>query len=456
MRTHSILIKWAARGIAAVCVLAGLAGSAPLHPARVAASADQQLHPCGVQAKRTIEPRAVEEGGVFNVKVNYDYDCTNKAKRINLILLVETTIDARNIADRNGLLRSLKDGLSSFVHTTDFANGTTGGLTLVGVDYTYRVPLRGDRDGRDALLQAIEGISLKPISGPVGLGAALVDAVGRLPTGVAGAGESWVIIFDRGAPEFVNNQQPPVTIVDGCNRAVTAGVNIAVVSHEQAPDRFPCVTRGYARRSSGPSAPDLPTIFGELGKSIVSGPQATETVYRDYVHNDTFSYVDGSGRPRPPDDLRGNPPDDISWNNLDSLKPAGGHIIEYQLKTETNVPKPVIKISTTLFPTIKFIWADGNVSDYTLDDPENNPEVCIYRKGKYREDCQALGLPLTPTPTPTTPPTDVPTDTPGPITAVPPTATPADTRAAAWLPRVFMPALLAQGGFDGPWRGARE
>jgi hypothetical protein len=466
MRMHKRLMRLAISSFAGLIVLAGLAGSTPPGSVGVVSAQEEpeeQYHPCGVEAKRVIEPRIVEEGGVISVKVHYDYNCISGKKTINFIMLIEATISEQNITDRNGLQLNLKEGLKNFVNKTTFSNGTTGGLTLVGTDHHHRVPLRGGVDGRQDLLDGIESISLKPISSQVGFGAALVDAVGRLPTNVADAAENWVIIFDRGADEVINNEEPPVTIADGCKRAVRSKVNVAVVSHQDAPYRFTCVTRGYARRSSGAKAPDLPQIFDSLADSIVSGKQARETVYQDYAFNDAFAYVEASGRPRDPDDVRGSPPYDITWKSKDNTKPPGGFNIDYQWRALTDLTDPVTKISVTDFPSILFLWADGSYDEFTLDDPVNNPEVCVYRKGKMQQDCGNFSTytptpeaetptpePETPTPTatdvlPTTPPTVVvPTNTPVPTTAVPPTVpatyTPVPTPAP--LPGLYLPALL--------------
>lgn len=461
MRMHKRLMRLGISSIAGLIVLAGLAGSTPPGSVGVVSAQEEQYHPCGVEARREIEPRIVEEGGVISVKVHYNYNCVSGVKRINFILLVEATISEQNIADRNGLLLSLKDGLKNFVNTTSFTNGTMGGLTLVGEEYTNRVPLRAGREGKDQLLEAIELISLKPIGGAVGFGGALNDAVGRLPTNVEDAAENWVIVFDRGAPEIIaGNPEPPVTIAEACKRATRSKVNVAVVSHQDAPYRFSCVTRGFARRSSGPRAPDLPKIFEDLADSIVRGKQAKETVYQDYAYNDAFAFVEASGRPRDPDDARGSPPYDISWKSKDNTKPPGGFSIDYQWRALTDQTDPVTKISVDDFPSILFLWADGTYDDFTLDDPVNNPEVCVYRKGKQQQDCGAFvpytptpsgdtptPEPATPTPTatdvpPTTPPTAVvPTNTPVPTTAVPPTTPPTNTPQAP-LPGLYLPALL--------------
>jgi len=448
------LSRLAVATVGALLVLVALAASLPTHAEKPVARPQQDYAPCGLVARRTIEPRVIAEGDTLNVKVTYDYNCIGGLKRINFILVVETTISAQRLSDRGQLQTNLKEGLKNFVNVTNFNNGSCGGLTLVGDEYTNRVPLRCDRDGKEQLLQQIELISLKPLGSSAGFGGAIRDAVGRLPTNVADAAENWLIIFDRGAPETIpGNPEPPVTRPEACTIARRSKVNVAVVGHEDSQGRMiSCATRGFYRGSSGSKAPDLPNLFEGLADAVLRGKQANETEYLDFAYSAYFKYVEGSGKPREPDLQRGN---EISWKERAARKPPGGYTIEYQWEAVPDSAPAITKVSNG-GASIAFVWPDNTFDDWRMDDPENNPEVCIHQKNR-RQQCAAFERALTPSPTPLaetpTPTTAPPTNTPVPTTAVPPTLTPEAPTAVPVtntppppsptpVPGIYLPALL--------------
>lgn len=460
----SIGTRMAAAAVACAFVVLSAVpgGAAPLAPA----GPQQSLVPCDPVGTREVSPRVVEEGAKVHVKVHYDFNCVSKTRRINFILIVETTVRSSGVV-RADLLRNLKEGLKSFVNVVDFENGSTGSLVLVGDQYTIRMPLRGGREGKTELLRQIEQISLEPIGGSAGFGQAINDAVGRLPTNVADEDYNVIIIFDRGAPETTgSNPEPPVTRDEGCQRARRAKVPVVVVGHEDSQGRMvTCASAGYYA-SSGDKAPDLPQIFRDVADAVLRGKQAKNSEYSDYLQSSYFEYVTRSGQPREPTSILGS---EITWNSATSSKPPGGFTIEYDVVTMPGFAPEIQPLS--IDARLSMLYSDNSLSEIYLD----NPEVCIYRKGREQQDCGAFIRALTPTapppletPTPTAPtapptdpptPTPTPTDTPVPAATDMPTATdvppPTDTPTAVPPPTatprpgIFLPALLNGSGFQG-------
>lgn len=449
--------------LAALGLAASMTGSAGAAPVRQ--DPEPEYVPCDPQGDRTMSPRWVEETGEITVETQYDYSCFSGIKPINFVLVVENTMPGEGGSPYD-LLRNLKTGLSRFVSVTNYDNGTQGSMTLVGDQYTVRVPLQGGRDGKEALMNAIELISLKPVGNSAGFGQAIRDAIGRLPTNVEDQFENWVIVFDRGAPETTgSNPEPPVTRDEACTLAVAQKVNMIVVGHQDSGFRMVrCATRGYYA-STGAKAPDLPELFDRVADRVLRGKQADTSEYVDYIDEDFVEFVNGSGQPRDPDRVLGS---EIAWSTKDDKKPPSGLFYRYKLKAHRDTGLLPYIGDVTIDPLILMNWKDSSPSDEVM---LPNPHVCIYRRGK-ESDCDGFRFSLTPTavpgmetPTPTAPPPttpppsptrepatltpEQPTPTPEAPTDEPPTLTPVPTEEP--LPRVLLPALLKQDNQGPAW-----
>src|SRR6187455_3074704 len=58
---------------------------------RPVAAQDEGPIPCNPSAKRTVSKQVVKEGESFDVRVEYDYKCSNVKRKVNFIFLVENS-----------------------------------------------------------------------------------------------------------------------------------------------------------------------------------------------------------------------------------------------------------------------------------------------------------------------------------------------------------------------------
>jgi len=340
--------------------------------------------PCDLVARREVSPLAVPEGGSVNVKVTYDYNCVERPKKVNFILIVEDTFEGGEDV-QSELESNLREGLRNFVAEATFGEGSQGGLTLVDRQFTSRVALGGGGAGKQALLDAIERITLQRIGSSAGFGPAIRDAVDRL-SDAGGDAEPWLIIFDRGAPETpMGNPPPPITAREACAYAHDRGVHVAIVWHEDAGGRMrECATDAHDWSTVGPTAPDLPNTFNDVAIAVMRHQLASDTWYTDATDPAHWELVPGSGRPRDPDEVSGNA---IRWADRPDGKPVGGYTIEYQWRALGGAAPYVGRLSLDRSAGISLNWSAGPYFKHWFDNTEGNPEVCVYRRGREAQDC---------------------------------------------------------------------
>ena len=357
------------------------------------------------------------------VSVTYDYACTQEARRVNYFFVIENTEALRGAGVSRQLLGNLKDAMIEFVNRVDYENGSQGGLTLFAQDYTNRVVLRGGREGRTALLQAIRSVSTEQIGNSAGAPSAIRDATERLPTGISDDALNMLIVVDAGAPVIT---KPLIDYQTACGAAHDAGVTLVVIGLENAGARGAgCASPGWFRRSRSTSGADLKEILSELAETLVSGKLVGSEDVSEWP-NDPFSYVARSGSPRDPDFALAG---EFIWT-FEPPAPAGGRDLSYQLRAREGIGNTIVDLS--LRSEINLFYDDGYRGTLPLD----NPTICIHVPGDQAFCDDYFGqLTPTPPPTPVPPsPTPAPTDEPPP----PATATPLPPeRSAIYLPSLF-------------------
>ncbi len=419
----------------AVLVTGGaIAGSTVL--ARESNASIQQI-PCDPKATRTISPLIVEEGGELTVHVEYTTECTGESPVINFFLLVENTSALRG--PRNQVLNNAKRALQNFVNQVDYSNGSMGGLTLYASTYTNRVTLRGGDDGRDALLQAINLISVQPIGEVAGTTGAIRDCSERLPTGEEGTNNA-LFILDSGA-QLDPNGPTLSDIQSACKAAGTSGIKTYVVGRPTSGNRLcgvDCCTGGF-KFSGTEDGSDLPDVFDEFAREIFQGKMAINTEYYDSINSMLFEYVKGSAAPVEPDNLYGS---EYSWQ----FPPPGltPRVIEYKVKVVEGVFNQIAPMSYR--SELVLTYQDQT----TMSMPLENPEICVYKKGDPSFCSGAAKTQTAQVPTPTSGAETATPVTPTVTSTEPPTNTPATQEPTATLTptdeptgyKVYLPSLL--------------
>jgi hypothetical protein len=362
--------------------------------------------PCNPTYDRTIEPRIVKEGDNLTVRSTYNYECGGGTRKINYFLVIENSQSMRQGAGGREALQNITRGARNFVNQVDYASGSQGGLVLFADVPTFRVPLIGGEEGRKALIEGLEGISIKPIAEASGLGAAIRDATGSLPTGVETDAHNVLIVVDAGAEEV-----PGSTIVNrptACNAARQAGVTVVAISFPQAQRRLQsCASSGWFFELNSNLATNAPDIFRNITEGILRGLQMEKVIYSDFLE-DGFDYVVRSGYPRDPDYTVLS---EIFWQFGKTVPPTG-QLIEYQLAVEEEVFTAGEPRSVSLWSNLEFGFQQGSSVPVRMP----NPLVCVYKNDPA--ECHQFSLTLTPS-APVTPsatpsaqtPTDVPTAT---------------------------------------------
>jgi hypothetical protein len=398
------VVAFAALGASSTATTA----SSPASPQQATEVPREGPIPCDPSYTRTIEPRIVQEGGALTIQSQYRFICTGETRKVNVVFVVENSGYLRQGLGGREALDNITKGARNFVNQIDYSNGSRTGLMLYAATDTFRVPLTGGEDGRKALLEAFEGISIEPMGDSSGAGAAIRDATGALPTGVQSDFSNILIIVDAGAPEV-----PGSDLVDrytACNAARLGGVTIAVLSFPQAGRRLAaCASSGWFFQLRSNTAPDAPDTFDRIAEGMLRGLQMDKVTYSDFLE-DGFNYTPGSGYPRDPDFVVLS---EMFWEFVGKTSPPTGQVVEYQVTLDKDVfPGGTIR-PISLWSYLEFTYAQGT----TVKAEMPNPPVCIYKDSP--SECAAFAITLTPaaedTATPTQPPTS---PTPSPTDAV--------------------------------------
>lgn len=380
--------------------------------------------PCDPSYTRTIEPQVVQEGEMVTVKTQYRFICTGETRKLNYIFVVENSAQLRQGMGGREALDNVTRGARNFINQVDYANGSRGGLMLYAGSRTWRQPLIGGEEGRKALIDAFNGISISPDGNSAGAGAAIRDSTGALPTGVSSDFSNVLIIVDAGAIEV-----PGAQLVDrytACNAARISGVTVAVVSFPAAGRRLAaCASSGWFFQLNSDVGRNAPETFDKIAEGLLRGLQMDKVIYSDFLE-DGFRYEMGSGYPRPPDYVVLS---EMFWEFVGRSVPPTGQLVEYKVRVDKDVFPFGVPRNLSLWSHIEFVYAQGTSIRVRLP----NPPLCIYRDSP--DECSGFGATATsppPVETPTADPPDTPVpETPDPTdTPVPETPEPTDTPAA--------------------------
>ncbi len=426
-RSHQ---KWMAPVLmAAILALLGFAGlngaaaSGPVAPLQGGEEPPEE-RPCGIVFDRTLEPRVVKQGDQITVRVNYDYKCAQRSRKVNIILAVADTL-SQDVNPRDGvsILNNLKRGLKDFANRVNYSNGSCIGLIVFSTTSMPLMPLQCGAAARDEILRRIDNnLRLKPSGSVNGLGEAIRDATQQLPVDDR-TQDNLIVMFDSGAPETTATEERiPVPTGQACEVAHRGGVEFAAVQMALAQSRlnsYKCITQGMwtSRQADGK---DLQEVWNAAAEALLYGDKMNDASYCDYFNRQLFEFIPGSASPRDPDE--DDPFSGICWNFKASTHRPGGQSIEYSMRVKDDDPGLAgQKIELGDEAVLYFNFVSGADLEYFLP----NPQVCIYEKGKP-EFCDNFP-PAVPTATPDVPaPTETatgprPTDTP---VAPPPTDTP--------------------------------
>ncbi len=403
---------------------------------------------CDPVLDRTIDPLIVDQGGEVDVSIRYNYRCTGQNRRVNFFLLVENT-PALRPGGKLTLLNNLKKGLTNFVNSVDYGNGSMGGMTLYAASYQNRVTLQGGQTGRQNLLDAIGLISTEPAGGLAGVPGAVRDAHERLPDNAGPDTTNVLLIVDAGAQ--IDPNGPTLSDLGTSCKVANANTLMVLVGLRPAQNRlagFNCVDSGWFFYSPTEDGSDLPALFNNIAEKLIKGKLASSNEYYEALNSADFQYVVGSGVPQEPYNPWGS---EYSWS-FPNPGPAG-QVIRFRAKVVTeNVPVGGLMSVVADRAELCLLYKDGTQQC----GPAPNPGVCIRRRG-VTSDCAGYRATLTPGMPPTTAPTGPPTATETarptePLETETPTeqptvepSTPTPTEAVGY--RLYVPALLANGRF---------
>jgi len=415
--------KWLAPVMmAAILALLGVAGlhraaaDGPPSPLQGGEEPPEE-RPCGITFDRTLEPRVVKQGDQITVRVNYDYKCAQRSRKVNIILAVADTLGSDvNPRDGVSILNNLKRGLKDFANRVNYSNGSCIGLVVFAATAMPLMPLQCGAAARDEILKRIDNnLRLKPSGAVNGLGEAIRDATQQLPVDDK-TQDNLIVVFDSGAPETGSSEERiPVPTDQACEVAKRGGVEIAAVQMAWAQGRliaYKCITQGMwtARQSDGK---DLQEVWNAAAEALLYGDKMNEATYCDYFNRQLFEFIPGSASPRDPDD--DDPFSGVCWTFKAATHRPGGQSIEYSMRVKDDDPGLAgQKIELGDEARLYFNFVSGANLEYFLP----NPLICIYEKGKP-EFCNNFP-PATPSATPDMPPTVAPTVAP---TQAPPTET---------------------------------
>lgn len=468
-RTHQ---KWLApvmmAAILALLGFAGLHGAAADGPPRPLQGGEEppEERPCGIVFDRTLEPRVVKQGDQITVRVNFDYKCAQRSRKVNIILTIADSLPADfNPRDGVSILNNLKRGLKDFANRINYANGSCVGLVVFADSAMPLMPLQCGVAARDEILKRIDNnLRLKPSGGNMSLGEAIRDATQQLPVDNASE-DNLIVIFDSLKP-LVSGPEELIKVPpdQACKVAKKNGVEIAGVQLSgNGAGRlasYKCITQGLWTVRQ-PDGKDMQEVWNAAAEALLYGDKMSDISYCDYYNRQLFEFIPGSATPRDPDE--DDPFSGICWNFKAAAIRPGGQAIEYVMRVKDDDPGlagQMVELGDEAL--LYFNFVSGSTLEYFLP----NPKVCIYEKGKP-QFCDNFP-PATPVPTSDLPPTEVPTQVPPTVAPTQPAVTdtpvapsPTDTpqtpatQAPTDVPtqtpsgHIFLPALVKDGSFGG-------
>ncbi len=386
---------------------------------------------CDPVAVREASPRVVSVDGMVDVRVEFNYQCTEEKRRIFFFLAVENS-DKTQPSGRTGrrLIANIREGLANFVGKIDYENGSQGGLILYNTNDIVRMDLQGGGGGQQALINAVNNFPTGSSRSARAAGDAVAKATELLAAAEAPPGTmKLILVFDAGAPMT----NPQVEIADACQAAKDAGIHMAAFALESAGDRFKeCADEISFRGSGREGGQDIPEKLEAFGDGFARADQVGQLLLSDRI-SQQFDYVPGSGRPTEPYNFM----NEIGWDILPPPPPEG-HVYEYQLSIDEGAENEVVSLSDEALLTLFYL--DDSFGELSLD----NPEICIHTPGR-RTVCDNFVATLTPpAPTDTPSPTATATSTRPPQT---PTPTPTDTPEPPT--GIYLPVTVRAAGFEG-------
>ena len=171
--------------------------------------------PCDLRADRVVEPLVVYAGDEVTVRTRISAKCDpSQRPGVDIMYVVDRSITVH----QDGLLDSIKDGLTAFTVAMDFERSSAGLITFAA---RSQVATNLTKD-QQRVLNAIQTIRLSEESDTKGLAAAFRTAVGKLDNDGDEGNEKIVLIAIAG-PDAANAlvNMPTVT-----NAARNAGIKV--------------------------------------------------------------------------------------------------------------------------------------------------------------------------------------------------------------------------------------
>jgi hypothetical protein len=191
--------------------------------------------PCDPTATRDVAPVVVEEGGVAEITLRFDYRCSSAKQQLDVVILVENS-DQIQPPGRTGrqLIENVRESLTTFVEQLDFDNGTRAGMIAYASSATEQASLTGGTGGRQAVLASI-GRFPAPGSPSARAAAEAIALAEGMFAGVpaAEAGAPTILLMDAGA-----NLGEESEVLAACAAARDHGVHVAIIALESAGDRL--------------------------------------------------------------------------------------------------------------------------------------------------------------------------------------------------------------------------
>ena len=405
--------------------------------------------PCGLEMDRAVAPRAVVAGQAVTVSARWRYACDVQARRAtDLLLLIDISAGLDDASGR--LLPQLEEGLSRVVSRLP-VEGSRLGLIAFDTRTRIELPLAAGRDAIDQRLEAIRSLEHTG-SGFSDLQVPLARARELLASPTAPA---VVMLIDVGA------SQPPTRsseeILAECMRLREGGARVAIASLAGSNARFgACASPGGHQVDPTSDVRLLPGLLGGLASAWIGDPDLLLSEWHEPVDGDTWTYVEGSGRPRGPDALRG----EERWWQEHAVAGAGDHALAWQLRAPEVGETVIRRLTSGEGPFVALVDRAGHSEAWRAA----THEVCVHPPDRAA-DCapylagltataaaptpRATGTPTqlppsaTPTRTHTPDPVVDPTPTPEATSVVPPTATrtetPSPSEERLWLPVGWRP-----------------
>lgn len=413
---------------AIVATIATIAGGAAV--VRGSAPAQDPELRCNPVAERRIEPRVVPAGDPVDVRVTFDYACSDVERTIYFYLVVENS-ESMNPGGFGGRahFENAKAGMVAFIDQIDFDNGSRGGLIVYAASASERIALREGSGGKSALKSAVNGLSTAGGSANAAGDAVELAAQKLLEAETDESVSKVILLIDAGATITTSIDD----IVRACHAAADEGITVSVMSLRDTEGRLAeCAPEHQRHSASRPSGEDIPEKLEYVGDGLARADQADLLSVSDQI-TAGFAYVAGSASPREPDIFFAN---EIGWDFMPP-PPEEGHELTYRMSTGYEIAGTINFPSIESFFTI--FYADGSFAEIDLE----NPEVCVHPPGNpdFCEEFIVTLTPMAPTDTPTTPPEETPTATGEPPTPTEPAPeeTPTHMPTAPGAPTIYMP-----------------